>query len=111
MKICFAILFCVSAAFPAQAGLAEDTVYFFTYKNCPYCKLADKYIKQHHPTLKVEKIEISGVENTLLYLECAAKHGFGESAGTPLFCIGKNFIRGWDGDAPRRFDAYVAAMP
>lgn len=111
MKTCFAILLYFLAALPAKAELAADKVYFFTYKNCPHCKLADRYIKRQHPALKVEKIEISGVENTLLYLECAAKHGLGESAGTPLFCIGKNFIQGWNDEAPRRFDAYVAAMP
>ena len=111
MKKHIAILLCVFAALPAKAELSADMVYFFTYKNCPHCKLADNYIKQHHPALEVAKIEISGVNNNLLYLECAAQHGLGESAGTPLFCIGNDFIQGWGADAPRRFDAYVAALP
>lgn len=91
----------------AAAELSNDKIYFFTYKNCPRCKLADRYIRQKHPALKIERIDIAGVQNTLLYLECAAKHGLGETAGVPLLCIGDDYIQGWGDDAPKRFDAYV----
>ena len=110
MKNIFVLLSVLLFARSAVAELASDKIYFFTYKNCPHCKLADRYIKQRHPTLKVERIDISGVQNTLLYLECAAKHGLGETAGTPLLCIGDDYIKGWDENAPKRFDAYVQKL-
>lgn len=110
MKHIFFLLPFVLSARIAAAELANDKIYFFTYKNCPYCKLADRYIRRHHPTLSVERIDIAGVQNTLLYLECAAKHGLGETAGTPLLCIGDDYIKGWDDTAPKRFDAYVKKL-
>ena len=110
MKNLFAFLTVFLLSLPAKAELSDGKIYFFTYKNCPYCKLADKYIKQHHPDLKIERIDIAGVQNTLLYLKCAAKHGLGDNAGTPLFCIGDDYIAGWDGDAPKQFDAFVKKL-
>lgn len=110
MKAVLFFLFLIFLAFPASAELAKDRIYFFVYKNCAYCKVADKYMKKNYPKLEIDKIDIAGVDNTLLFLECAGKHGLDEMTGTPLICIGDHYIKGWGKDAPAQFDAYVKPL-
>ncbi len=110
MKKIFYIIACVFFSINAQAndGLAADKIYFFTYDGCPYCKMADEYISQNMPYLQLEKVDVHKPAGFLLFKKCAEKFKLGREVGTPLFCIGDDYIMGWSDENRERFTEIIA---
>ena len=88
----------------AEDEISSDKIYFFTYKGCPYCQRADEYINKTHPNLNIEKIDIYKPGGMYLFKKCAEKFNLGRNIGTPLFCMGNDYIMGWSEDNQKRFD-------
>lgn len=88
----------------AEDEISSDKIYFFTYKGCPYCQRADEYINKTHPNLNIEKIDIYKPGGMYLFKKCAEKFNLGRNIGTPLFCMGNDYIMGWSEDNQKRFN-------
>ncbi len=88
----------------AEDEISSDKIYFFTYKGCPYCQRADEYINKIHPNLNIEKIDIYKPGGMYLFKKCAEKFNLGRNIGTPLFCMGNDYIMGWSEDNQKRFN-------
>lgn len=88
----------------AEDEISSDKIYFFTYKGCPYCQRADEYINKTHPNLNIEKIDIYKPGGMYLFKKCAEKFNLGRNIGTPLFCMGNDYIMGWSEDNQKHFN-------
>ena len=88
--------------------IQDDKIYVFIQSGCPHCWAAEKYLKEKHPNLKVELRDISEERNRMMFFGCGAKFGLNKlKMGTPLFCMGKNYILGWDSTSEKVFDDYA----
>ena len=109
MLIAFGVWFFVKAtqAVPTNE-IRDDKIYVFVQKGCPHCSAAEDFLKKKHPDLKVELRDISDNYNRMMFFGCGAKFGLSKlKMGTPLFCMGKNYILGWDYASEKVFDEYV----
>ena len=89
----------------------DEHIYFFEQKGCPHCIHAKEYVSKKYPNLKVKYLDISQKENQAGFVACADKFGLDrKSLGTPLICMGQNFILGWSDDEQYEFDMYVKAF-
>lgn len=94
--------------FVVSDEISNDRIYFFTKDMCPYCNHAAAFIQMHYPDLKVEFKNIDEKENWELMLECVKKFNINQrQIGTPLICMGENFILGWSSQNEEKFSAYV----
>lgn len=83
-------------------------IYVFIQKGCPHCWAAEKYLKEKHPNLDLEMKDIAVSENRKLFAACGAKFKLNKyTMGTPLFCMGDNYILGWDTEAEGQFETYL----
>ena len=73
-----------------QSEIRADEIYFFYSNSCPHCHEALEYINGKYPDLK-----------------CAQKFKLGKRIGTPLFCMGDNYLMGWAPEYEAKFDSYV----
>lgn len=115
-------LILVGVAFWVQSGIrlkkAEASnkidnghIYFFYQERCPHCHHSRDYIKEKYPNLKVEYRDIAVQANWPDFMECAKKFNVPEDQlGTPLICMGKNFILGWSEKDQNNFDKYVKSF-
>lgn len=90
-----------------QAEIEKSKVYFFYYNGCPYCHDALDYVNAKYPDLEMSMVNIKNPAGYQLFTECAAKFNIGRNVGTPLFCMGDDYLMGWGPDAAKRFDEYV----
>ena len=94
-----------------EATLDANTIYFFTKPGCPYCEKAEDYIKQKHPDLAVEYKNVKEVSARNLMLVCAEKFDLPTNQlGTPLICMGNEYLLGWGPKAPDQFERALKAM-
>lgn len=90
-----------------KISLDPDKVYFFYTSTCPHCHDAIEYINDVAPGLELEIFEIRGVGRDL-FLQCVNKFNLpGNSIGTPLICMGNNYIMGWSPVESVKFMEYV----
>lgn len=97
-------------ALPAWAEnvLESDKIYNFYQPSCPHCHEAINYINAKYPNVKMELVNItSGHDNYNLFMQCAKKFRLGREIGTPLFCMGNQYIMGWSQQQQEEFDEYV----
>lgn len=87
--------------------LQNNQVYFFFYNGCQYCHQALDYINTRYPDLKLSMTNISNPEGYNLFIKCARKFKLGQNIGTPLFCMGENYLMGWSPQSEALFDEYV----
>ncbi|MCM1324453.1 MAG: hypothetical protein NC218_10030 [Acetobacter sp.] len=106
MKKFLYILVCIlfSTNLYADDELAKDKIYFFTHTGCPYCEMAEKHIAQNRSNAAIEVISIDKPEGFYLFKKCAEKFKLGKNIGTPLFCIGDEYLMGWSTENQQRFD-------
>lgn len=90
-----------------SASLQNDKIYFFYYNECPYCHHALDYINKKYPGLKLAMVNIHNDGGYKLFAECGAKFKLGRNIGTPLFCMGNNYLMGWSPASEQTFDQYV----
>lgn len=86
----------------ADEELAKNKIYFFTHNGCPYCEMAESYIAQNMPNAAIETVSIDRPGGMFLFRKCAQKFKLGSNVGTPLFCIGDEYIMGWSEDNQQR---------
>ena len=94
----------------AAGELQNDKIYFFSYDGCPYCQTADEYIRKNWTGLNIEKIDIYKPGGMYLFKQCAEKFKLGRNVGTPLFCMGDNYLMGWSDENREKFDKYCPAF-
>lgn len=108
--ICLAILMgltgCDERAAPSRE-LASNKAYFFYAQTCPHCHEADAYIRQKYPDLEMIRLDVATPEGRDLFLKCADKFRLGQMIGTPLFCMGDQYLMGWIPAYEQRFDSYI----
>lgn len=88
----------------AEDDIKNDKIYFFTYDGCPYCQMANEHIQKMNVALNIEKIDIYKPGGMYLFKKCAEKFNLGRNIGTPLFCMGDNYLMGWSDENQKRFD-------
>ena len=88
--------------------LPAHEIVVFTQATCSHCWSAKDYVKEHYPDLTVQWRDISDEKNWKLMLVCASKFKIDKNRlGTPLFCMGQNYILGWGRSERKEFDEYV----
>lgn len=88
--------------------IRDDQIYVFVQQGCRHCWAAEDFLKKKYPNLKVQLRDISESNNRKMFFGCGAKFGLNKlRMGTPLFCMGKNYILGWDNAAEKEFEEYV----
>lgn len=102
-----AAAFCFGGCAEKSAAVQNDRLYFFYADTCPHCHEAEAYIRQKHPGLKMEKVDVQTPQGYALFVKCAEKFNLGQRIGTPLFCMGDNYLMGWAPEYTSRFDAYA----
>lgn len=91
-----------------QPKTDSENIYFFTKSYCPYCEEATAYIKKTHPDLDVIYVDISSPKNFDMFLSYATKYNLDKRyIGTPLICIGDNYLLGWSKESEETFDFYI----
>lgn len=88
--------------------LNPDKVYFFYQQTCPHCHHALEYINRTAPDVPMEMVSIDGAGRDL-FIECVEKFDLPRDAiGTPLICMGDNYLMGWATEYEAKFDQYIA---
>ncbi|MBO5039118.1 MAG: hypothetical protein J6C85_06685 [Alphaproteobacteria bacterium] len=86
----------------AAEELAGDKIYFFTHNGCPYCEAAEAYISQNMKNSAIEQVSIDKPGGMYLFRKCVQKFKLGREVGTPLFCMGDEYLMGWSDDNQRK---------
>ncbi len=104
MRKILLILALVLFGFKAMADdkLASDKIYFFTHKGCPYCEMAEAYIGQNMQDVAIEQVDIDKPGGMFLFRKCVQKFKLGREVGTPLFCMGDDYLMGWSEENQRQ---------
>lgn len=88
--------------------LDPNKVYFFYQSTCPHCHHALEYINRSAPDVSLEMISIDGPGRDL-FIQCVEKFNLPRDAiGTPLICMGDNYLMGWSPAYEVKFDEYIA---
>lgn len=99
------LLFSEKTVAAVEEEIAADKIYVFVQRGCPHCISAEKYLKEKHADLDMELRDISERKNYNLFLACGAKFKLNKySMGTPLFCMGENYVLGWGEEGPGEFE-------
>lgn len=94
---------------PSGDELAADKIYFFYSNSCPHCHDALAYINKKYPGLEMSMVNVGNQEGYELLFKCAEKFKLGRNIGTPLFCMGDNYLMGWSDEYEAKFDDYAKA--
>lgn len=109
--VCGLILGLFTFGCDSKPQLNENVIYFFTKPGCPYCDKASDYIKQMHPELAVIYKNVKENSAKELMLECAKKFKLPTNQlGTPLICMGNNYILGWSDHSASLFERALKTM-
>lgn len=88
--------------------LDPNKVYFFYQSTCPHCHHALEYINRSAPDVSLEMISIDGPGRDL-FIQCVEKFDLPRDAiGTPLICMGDNYLMGWSPVYEVKFEEYIA---
>ncbi len=98
---------CDNDAKSEKIALEDNKIYFFYYNGCPYCHHALEYIDKKYPNLSISMVNIYNDGGYELFSACASKFKLGRNIGTPLFCMGENYLMGWSKASETEFDSYV----
>ena len=64
-------------------------------------------MQKNYPNLAMERLNVRTKHGYNLFVKCVNKFDLGNEVGTPLFCMGKNYLMGWDTSYQAKFDEYV----
>ena len=87
--------------------IKNDKIYLFYSEGCPHCRDAEAYLEKNYPNLAMERLNVRTRYGYYMFVECVKKFDLGAEVGTPLFCMGKNYLMGWDEAYKAKFDSYV----
>lgn len=85
----------------------KEVISFFYSNTCPHCHEALKYVNANYPDLRMNMVNVATKQGQKKLMECARKFKLGNRIGTPLFCMGDNYIMGWTESYGARFDEYI----
>ena len=85
----------------------KEVISFFYSNTCPHCHEALKYVNANYPDLRMNMVNVATKQGQKKLMECARKFKLGNRIGTPLFCMGGNYIMGWTESYGARFDEYI----
>ncbi len=108
--LCFILLVlsgCNNQESPVQPKIDESKIYFFYHDKCPYCHDALDFLNTNYPDLPITMVNVYNDGGFDLFKHCADKFKLGPNIGTPLLCMGDNYIMGWSKDTPQKFNNYV----
>lgn len=106
MRILFKLM--VVCLFVFGCNQESNQIQFFTHEGCPYCEKAMQYIKINYPKLPMQVLEVDKGDNLKLFVKCANKFKLNKNElGTPLICMGDNYIMGWSMENQKLFNEYV----
>lgn len=106
-SICAAAVFFLTACKDENSLVYQsaDQIYFFYQESCPHCHTAAKYIKQTYPNLAIKGYDIKMPGNQRLMMQAVNDYKLKTNeVGTPLICMGKNYIMGWNEEKQNEFD-------
>ena len=90
-----------------SSELSADKIYFFYQATCPHCHHALEYINRTAPGVELEMVSIDG-QGRNLFIKCVEKFNLPRNEiGTPLICMGDNYIMGWSRSYEGLFDKYI----
>ena len=99
---------CGEKEVPAQVNEEPKEVISFFYSNtCPHCHEALAFVNANYPDLRMNMVNVATKQGQKKLMECARKFKLGNRVGTPLFCMGDNYIMGWREGYGARFDEYI----
>lgn len=87
--------------------IQDNKIYLFYSEGCPHCKDAEAYLQKNYSNLAMERLNVRTKHGYNLFVKCVNKFDLGNEVGTPLFCMGKNYLMGWDTSYQAKFDEYV----
>jgi len=90
--------------------ISPDKIYLFYANTCPHCHDALEYINQNYPDLPITMVNVANRQGYGLFIKCAQKFNLGRQIGTPLFCIGNNYLMGWSPNKALEFDRLVQSF-
>ena len=91
----------------SETEIDRGKIYFFFSDTCPHCHDALRYIERKYPDLQYSMVNVANPAGYDLFVKCARKFNLGRNIGTPLFCMGSNYLMGWAPEYEARFDQYV----
>ncbi len=94
----------------AKAQISDDKIYLFYSQNCGYCHVAMKDIATKYPKLELELVDVAKRDGYQKMIACAKKHDLGNRIGTPLFCIGDNYMMGWSNNSIETFGKFAQPL-
>lgn len=95
------------AAAETETDIDSQKIYFFFSESCPHCHEARRYIKRKHPRLPITIVNVAQPGGYRLFVKCARKFKLGRNIGTPLFCMGSEYLMGWTPQYESVFDRYA----
>ena len=57
--------------------------------------------------MQIEKFDIANSDARNLFIKCAKKFNLGNNLGTPLICLGDNYVMGWSKRNEKKFDRLI----
>lgn len=105
--LAFAVIVFGVSGWKKVATLENDKIYFFFSNTCPHCHEALDYINRKYPDLKITLVNVADDDGYDMFVAGAKKYKLGQQIGTPLFCMGGNYIMGWSSEFEPKFDEYV----
>lgn len=90
-----------------ETQISPNKIYFFFSDTCRHCHDALAYINKTYPDLSLSMTNVNNPGGYELFLKCAQKFKLGRMLGTPLFCMGDNYLMGWSPEYESKFDEYV----
>lgn len=95
LGILLLISFSISVFYKTKK-LDDTKIYFFSQKGCHHCIEAKKFLENNYKDLNIEILELDELKNMNLFFKCVEKFDLDKKTlGTPLICIGNNYILGW----------------
>lgn len=91
----------------ATEEISPNKIYLFYSNSCPHCHDAMEYLDRNYPDLKISLINVANRQGYEMLIKCAQKFNLGRQIGTPLFCMGNDYLMGWSPETANRFDALV----
>ena len=90
-----------------DTNISNDVIYFFFAESCPHCHDALAYINRKYSALNMILVDVAKPKGYDLFVKCAQKFNLGNRIGTPLFCMGGNYLMGWAPEYEAKFDEYA----
>lgn len=86
-------------------------IYYFYQPSCYYCEEASRFLKENHPDLKINRINIREKTGRDLFFKFAKRYTLDmNQLGTPLITLGNKYIMGWGEGAEESFNEYLEIL-